>query len=374
MKNVRDDVYPPSHASSISPSITPSGHDRTTTPPTTYASPQALGIGLSFGNNNIMPNIGSLQLGDNDTGLNVASSTQLGDYSNLPSNISGLQYTDTGYSTHQTAFNFTTSGGTNFQFTSPTAPSNNQTTASNQILPIHGRTRLTPWVTSVPRSTVSPQVPFSFSPTGISTAVHTSHSSHRSPMFTSPVTLGSPLQTVTSPPKSSSLTNPKPFSETESEHLRTLSRIINQIHTYARECRRIQRGSPGAGSLTSSISKSRIDFNNLKPEIDAILNQQNRLSCINMLRNQFNRFNEVINEDINERGYEDGYTDRVHYLEKMNYECGQLKGMVDVILEGIWISGLFLLASIILHLFGVVSVVKLYDCVHLYMYIHCLCG
>lgn len=123
------------------------------------------------------------------------------------------------------------------------------------------------------------------------------------------------------------------FTEAELYTLRTLSKLLGQLHSSTSQCRRIQRGSPGAGSLSMSMAKSKKDLNDLKPTVHTVLNNHPQL------RARFNFFDNVLNEDINERGYEDGYTDRVRYLERMNYECGQLKGMVDAILERIWTSG-----------------------------------
>ncbi len=129
------------------------------------------------------------------------------------------------------------------------------------------------------------------------------------------------------------------FCEAEMEKLRTLSTLLGQLHIDVAGCRRIQRGSPGAGSLSMSMTGSKNDFNRLKPEIEAILSKNNEQSSgVVKVTTQFNQFDGVINEMVNERGYDDGYTDRVRYLERINYECGLLKGMLDIILEGIWTS------------------------------------
>ena len=125
------------------------------------------------------------------------------------------------------------------------------------------------------------------------------------------------------------------FSEAEMDKLRTLSTLLGQLHTDLAGCRRIQRGSPGAGSLSMSMTGSKNEFNRLKPEIEAILSRNMDISSgIVKLMTQFNQFDGVVNEMVNERGYDDGYTDRVRYLERINYECGLLKGMLDIILEG----------------------------------------
>lgn len=41
----------------------------------------------------------------------------------------------------------------------------------------------------------------------------------------------------------------------------------------------------------------------------------------------------VLNEQINEAGYDHGYSFRVYYLERLNFESGTLKGMMETVLE-----------------------------------------
>lgn len=130
------------------------------------------------------------------------------------------------------------------------------------------------------------------------------------------------------------------FSDAELETLRSLSGLISQLHADTGGCGRIKRGSPGAGTLSGSMTPSKERFNRIKPEIDSIISAHDQSTGMVKFKTLFNEFDNVVNEYVNERGYDDGYTDRVRYLERMNYACGRLKGMIEAILEGIWITGI----------------------------------
>ena len=314
---------PPSHVTPLSTSSSiavTSGHITTRSPQQTSTHASSSGIP------SLSSNFGGLQLGNNDTGY----STRL--------------------STTNNSFQF----GVNNPTVSPQIPVRPFGSSSTLLTPAQtsgivaapvfgGSFRSQSQIVSAQAqmSTISPTPPLTSVLSSLTPLGSSSHGS-RFNSTTSPTSLSNPnvVNGRSSRSKAiSSTNNRQPFNEEECDKLRTISKILGQVHTDVSDCRRIQRGPPGAGSLSMSLSKSKSNFNKLKPEIDAILNNQNQLSFVTALKAQLNRFNEVVNEDINERGYEDGYTDRVRYLERMNYECGRLKGMIDIILEGVWISG-----------------------------------
>lgn len=84
------------------------------------------------------------------------------------------------------------------------------------------------------------------------------------------------------------------------------------------------------------MTPSRDRLNQLKPEIQAIIAAHQQSTAMVKFSTLFNEFDNVLNEVVNERGYDDGYTDRVRYLERINYTCGRLKGLIEAILEGMW--------------------------------------
>ena len=117
-------------------------------------------------------------------------------------------------------------------------------------------------------------------------------------------------------------TSPQLINEDSSDQFQNLSNLISQLHIHTSQCRRIQRGSPGAGSLSQSMSTVKTSLNQLKPNIEAVLTQNQHITCMTRLKNQYDQFDNVVNEFVNERGYDDGYTDRVRYLERLNFESG----------------------------------------------------
>ena len=44
-------------------------------------------------------------------------------------------------------------------------------------------------------------------------------------------------------------------------------------------------------------------------------------------------FLKVLNKQVNEAGNNDGYSSRVKYLKKLNFESGTLKGMMEAVLD-----------------------------------------
>ena len=114
--------------------------------------------------------------------------------------------------------------------------------------------------------------------------------------------------------------------------LRLLVRLIDELRQATSQCHRIQRGSPSAGSLSKSIADVRTKLNLHKPQMASLVEANDRYPGMREVKAQFDRFDSVLNEDINERGYDDGYTARVIYLEKMNYESGTLKGHLEAMI------------------------------------------
>ena len=116
------------------------------------------------------------------------------------------------------------------------------------------------------------------------------------------------------------------------EKMRLLVRLIGDLSQVTSQCRRIQRGSPEAGSLSNSMAGVRGRINQLKPQVATILETNGRYPGMREAKAQLDRFDLVLNEFINEVGHDGGYTDRVGYLEKLNYESGTLKGHLEAMI------------------------------------------
>ena len=111
--------------------------------------------------------------------------------------------------------------------------------------------------------------------------------------------------------------------------LHLLVRLIGQLHRATSRSRRIQRGSPGTGGLSDSMSRVRDIINRFKPQIVSLLETIGQYPGMQELKAQLDRFDSVLND---EEGHDDGYTDRVYYLEKIDYESGALKGHMQAMI------------------------------------------
>ena len=117
--------------------------------------------------------------------------------------------------------------------------------------------------------------------------------------------------------------------------LRLLVRLIDELRQATARCRRTGQGSLRAGNLSDSMTSLRHRINQLRPQIVTLVEASGPYPRLQEMRAQLDRFDSVLNEDINERGYEDGYTDRVSYLEKINDESGALKDHLEAMIAHI---------------------------------------
>lgn len=119
------------------------------------------------------------------------------------------------------------------------------------------------------------------------------------------------------------------------EVLKKLDRLIDDLRRASDECGRIQRGSPRAGALSGSTHSTREQLNAHKAEMEALFERYLDHPGMRKMKSCYAEFDSIVNERVNEAGYDDGYTDRVRYLEKMNFTSGTLKGHVEALLEQI---------------------------------------
>ena len=119
----------------------------------------------------------------------------------------------------------------------------------------------------------------------------------------------------------------------EVELLRQLSRLIVDLTRAGGECRRISRGSPGAGQLSGSTQQTRNRLNEIKRRLDNLLFKHSQIPGAHSLKFCYSEFDVVLNELVDEGGNDHGYTARVHYLERINYHSGVVKGRADALVE-----------------------------------------
>lgn len=103
-----------------------------------------------------------------------------------------------------------------------------------------------------------------------------------------PVSIGSPTSVQASPLSPSTVPSDEVL-----DKFQNVIRLLGELRQRSNQCRRIQRGSPGAGSLSSAIDPVKSQLNLLKSDIEAILAQYATLSCMTRLRGQYNLFDQV---------------------------------------------------------------------------------
>ena len=129
-----------------------------------------------------------------------------------------------------------------------------------------------------------------------------------------------------------------PVTNLDDASLDTLRRLLKitvnlRWRTHHSQTRRIQRGSPGAHELGSSLSQFRSEVDAIAGSLDEILQHHDGIPGMYLVRSQFALFHETMNQNFNDGGNEGGYFERVQLLEKLMYLTGTLRGHLEVILE-----------------------------------------
>ena len=129
-----------------------------------------------------------------------------------------------------------------------------------------------------------------------------------------------------------------PITNLDDASLETLRKLLKvtvnlRQRTHHSQTRRIQRGSPGAHELGTSLSQFRSQVDEIAINLDEILQQHDGIPGMYLIRSQFTLFHETMNQNFNDGGNEGGYFDRVQLLEKLMYLTGTLRGHLEVILE-----------------------------------------
>ena len=115
--------------------------------------------------------------------------------------------------------------------------------------------------------------------------------------------------------------------------LRSLLRLSSEFRQATSNVRRIQRGSPGAGALGGTVWSFQPRFTAIAVECQKIFIVHSRFPGIDLLRTRLNELQQTLSEPFNDGGNECGYSERVRFLEKLNYTNGTLRGTVEMIIE-----------------------------------------
>ena len=113
--------------------------------------------------------------------------------------------------------------------------------------------------------------------------------------------------------------------------LRSLSSLCRDLRQSTSTVQRIQGGSPGAGELGQAVRKNQSNFTTIAAQCQQIFTRHSQLPGMNLLWARFNKLQQTLEARFDDSSQ--GYAERVHVLEKLNYENGTLKGVVETIIE-----------------------------------------
>ena len=113
--------------------------------------------------------------------------------------------------------------------------------------------------------------------------------------------------------------------------LRSLSSLCREFRQSTSATQRIQRGSPGAGQLGPVIRIHQSKFSTIAGQCQQIFIRHSRFSGVNLLQTRLNELQQTLGAGFDDTST--GYAQRIHVLEKLNYENGTVRGVVDTIIE-----------------------------------------
>ena len=113
--------------------------------------------------------------------------------------------------------------------------------------------------------------------------------------------------------------------------LRSLSSLCREFRQSTSATQRIQRGSPGAGQLGPVIRIHQSKFSTIAGQYQQIFTRYSRFPGVNLLQTRLNELQQTLGAGFDDTST--GYAQRVHVLERLNYENGTVRGVVDTIIE-----------------------------------------
>ena len=91
--------------------------------------------------------------------------------------------------------------------------------------------------------------------------------------------------------------------------------------------------SPGAGELGGTVRTFQTRFSSITSECQQVIAKHSQFPGIDLLQRRLTELQRTLSEQFNNGGNKDGYSERVHVLEKLNYANGMLQGVVEMIIE-----------------------------------------
>ena len=121
--------------------------------------------------------------------------------------------------------------------------------------------------------------------------------------------------------------------EESQETLEKLLQATVELRRSTSNVRRIQRGSPGARALGSTLVAFSPKINEISEKLTLIFQRYEQFPGMHLVKSQFSLFKEVLNRNFNDGGNEPGYSERVRLLEELMYITGMLRGRLEAVLE-----------------------------------------
>ncbi len=119
------------------------------------------------------------------------------------------------------------------------------------------------------------------------------------------------------------------------QKMKDLLKITSDLRrqTHHSQTRRIQRGSPGAGALGSTIAQFTPMVSDMASSIEEIATSHRSIPGMELIRLQFKILHDALNASFNDGGNEAGYYERVQFLEKLMYATGILRGHLESVID-----------------------------------------
>ena len=113
--------------------------------------------------------------------------------------------------------------------------------------------------------------------------------------------------------------------------LRSLLSLVRDFRQSTSTLQRIQTGSPGANRLGATVRTYHSKFGSIAGQCQQISIKRSQFPGVILLITRLDELQKTLGEDFDDSSK--GYGERVRVLEKLNYENGTLRGVVETIIE-----------------------------------------
>ena len=144
-------------------------------------------------------------------------------------------------------------------------------------------------------------------------------------------TSGNTFQSPTTNDQLSRLCSAVQLDDISLNTLRSLSSLTHDFRQSTTAVHRIQTGSPNARHLGPTVQNYQSKFGSIAGQCQQIFTKHSQFPGMGLLQTRFNELQQTLGAGFDDSSK--GYGERVHVLEKLNYENGTLRGVVETIIE-----------------------------------------